>query len=227
MTVLIINTLLKKKLMGDPKTIKAYVCYGLIPIVLHIYLSLISGLFKYGQIDHWPYIPLINPLEISAIFAILMLGVWFNLCANYKTYRDSNNIKQPISNFAFWVMIVFSFLWANSMILRCLSQWLNVQWTLGHLWNSKIIQATLSLIWAFAGVLLISIGHRFAQRKTWFTGMIIQLAVVIKLFLVDNMELEGLLRAAAFIIIALLMLFIGYLAPLPPKTHKTDQSYDE
>lgn len=227
MTVLIINTLLKKKLMGDPKTIKAYVCYGLIPIVLHIYLSLISGLFKYGQIDHWPYIPLINPLEISAIFAILMLGVWFNLCANYKTYRDSNNIKQPISNFAFWVMIVFSFLWANSMILRCLSQWLNVQWTLGHLWNSKIIQATLSLIWAFAGVLLISIGHRFAQRKTWFTGMIIQLAVVIKLFLVDSMELEGLLRAAAFIIIALLMLFIGYLAPLPPKTHKTDQSYDE
>ena len=84
---------------------------------------------------------------------------------------------------------------------------------------------TASLLWMLTAVILIMIGHRASLRKIWFTGQLIQIIVVIKLIFVDIREIDGLLRAFAFIGVALLMLLIGYLAPLPPK--QNDESLVE
>uniref|UniRef100_UPI0013D3855C DUF2339 domain-containing protein n=1 Tax=Escherichia coli TaxID=562 RepID=UPI0013D3855C len=54
--------------------------------------------------------------------------------------------------------------------------------------------------------------------------------VIAKLFLVDIYGQDGLSRAISFIVVAVLILVVGYFSPLPPKTaqHKvTNEVEDE
>lgn len=219
--VLLFYLLVKKRLLTHFAISKTYWLIGLAPIIIYLFVKLFIFIFYSGQIINWPYIPIFNPLELSAIFALLMIRIWIKFSAYFIQFDDQkislSNINQKLPNFATILLIVMACLWTNSMILRCLSQWLDIPWSFYQLWNSKIIQATISLIWTLVAVVLVTIGHRYQQRITWFTGVTLQTIVVIKLILIDSIELEGLLKAFAFIAIAILMLIIGYLAPLPPK----------
>lgn len=229
--ILIFYLLLKKRIITNADTFKSYWLIGLAPIIIYITYLLISGISMDGIIAHWPYLPLINPLEASVIFALCMITIWLKLAINYSQFDRPNanllNLKISLPNSVLIPLIILSLLWTNSIIIRSLSQWLHINWSWYSLWHSKLTQATLSLIWTLIAVLLVTIGHRYLQRKTWFTGVIVQILVVIKLMCVDSMELDGLLRAFAFIIIAILMLIIGYLAPLPPKNNIDIGSIDK
>jgi uncharacterized membrane protein len=57
---------------------------------------------------------------------------------------------------------------------------------------------------------------RRAIRPLWMVGAFLLAVVVGKLFLVDLGALSGLPRVVAFLGVGVLLLLIGYLAPLPP-----------
>jgi uncharacterized membrane protein len=59
--------------------------------------------------------------------------------------------------------------------------------------------------------------HRRGLRVLWFSGAGLMAVVVIKLFLVDLAKVGGVERIVSFIAVGVLMLVIGYFAPLPPK----------
>lgn len=229
--ILIFYLLLKKRIITNTDTFRSYWLIGLAPIIIYIIYLLITGISMDGIIAHWPYLPLINPLEASVICALCMITIWLKLAINYPQFDRPNanllNFKTSLPNSVLIPLIILSLLWTNSIIIRSLSQWLHINWSWYSLWQSKLTQATLSLIWTFIAVVLVTTGHRYLQRKTWFTGVIVQIVIVIKLMCVDSMELDGLLRAFAFIIIAILMLIIGYLAPLPPKNNIAIGSIDK
>ncbi|RKS85043.1 putative membrane protein [Orbus hercynius] len=198
---------------------KLYWQIALLPPVLYLLYTLLVSLTSSGQIINWTYLPLFNPLDESTAFALLMLSVW-----RYQTIK-SFQPPRPISLKRFSLLTLFllaglTFLWGNSIIIRTLSQWLNISWLFYTLWHNHIIQVVLSLVWTLTALILIAIAHRYAMRKLWFAGVILQAWVVIKLALVDSVELDGLMRAFVFIGVALLMLIIGYLAPLPPKQNR-------
>lgn len=219
--VLLFYMLVKRRIITTPYLAKTYWLIGLTPIILYLVYQLLIGIFMNGKINNWYYIPFINPLEISAIFALMMLGVWLKLAENHLRINSQStnmaNLSASLPNIILILLTLLTFLWANSLVLRCLSQWFNIDWSFYFLWHSNIVQATLSLIWTLIAVALVTTGHRYSNRKLWYTGVFIQLIVVIKLIFVDSVELDGLLRAFAFIGVALLMLLIGYLAPVPPK----------
>lgn len=179
-----------------------------------------------GQIIYWNYVPIINPLEESAIFALMMFSVWLKLAINHlqlnSRIMNLANFKIPLPNMVLVPLIVLTFFWGNSIVLRCLSQIFDISWTANSLWHNNIVQMTASLLWMLTAVILVTIGHRYSLRKIWYSGEFIQVIVIIKLIFVDIRELDGLLRAFAFIGVALLMLLIGYLAPLPPKLKNDD-----
>lgn len=192
---------------------------GLFPIVLDLLYQLLTGLFYSGKIIYWTYIPFINPLEEVAIFAIMMLVVWLN---KFRVLMSTNYLQNTIKrkDFTFFVMVFITgliLLWANSIMLRSLSEWLDVTWSFYDLWKNQIIQVVLSLVWTLIAVIFVTLAHYNSHRIIWFIGVFIQLLIVIKLVFVDSVELEGLMKASVFIGVALLMLVIGYLAPLPPK----------
>lgn len=226
---LLFYILIKRQYITSFLLIKSYWLVGLLPLVGYMVYYLIMGIGMNGQIIYWPYIPIINPLEESAIFSLIMLCVWLKLSMGYLQIENKTtnftNFKIPLPNLIVVLLMTLTFLWFNSIVLRCLSQAFDITWSSYILWHNNIVQMTASLVWMLTAVILIMIGHRASLRKIWFIGQLIQIIVVIKLIFVDIREIDGLLRAFAFIGVALLMLLIGYLAPLPPK--QNDESLVE
>ncbi len=226
---LLFYILIKRQYITSFTLIKSYWSIGLLPLISYMALYLIVGLGMSGQIIYWPYIPIINPLDESAIFSLIMFCVWLKLAMNYWQIENKTtnlaNFKIPLPNLIVILLLTLTFLWANSIVLRCLSQTFDISWSTFNLWHNNIVQMTLSLLWMLSAVILIAIGHRYSLRKIWFCGQLMQMIVIIKLIFVDIREIDGLLRAFAFIGVALLMLLIGYFAPLPPK--QNDESVVE
>jgi len=189
---------------------------GLLPLGLYLLFQLVTGLYSNGKIIYWTYVPFINPLEETAAFAIMIVAVWLNKLVTSQTQPYQ---AQAIKSLQLTRLLVITlvFLWVNSIILRSLSEWLDIPWSFYSLWHNNIVQVVLSLTWTVISVVLVAVAHRYLLRYIWFIGAILQAIVVIKLVLVDSIELDGLMRAFVFIGVALLMLVIGYLAPLPPK----------
>ena len=219
--ILLFYFLIKRQYITSFLLVKSYWTIGLLPLIGYIVYYLITGLSMSGQIIYWSYIPIINPLEESAIFSLLMFSVWIKLMPNYVQFDDkttnSGILNIPLPNLILVSLMTLTFLWGNSVVLRCLSQIFDITWNAYTLWHNNIVQMTASLLWMLSAVILIAIGHRYSLRKIWYSGQLIQITVIIKLIFVDIQETDGLLRAFAFIGVALLMLLIGYLAPIPPK----------
>lgn len=66
------------------------------------------------------------------------------------------------------------------------------------------------------------IGARRAQRRLWFVGAGLLSLVVLKLFVIDLSGAGSIGRIISFLVVGLLMLVIGFFAPLPPQS--TDES---
>ena len=78
------------------------------------------------------------------------------------------------------------------------------------------LQAALTLTWTATALPLMVIACRRSIRPLWMTGAALLAFVVVKLFLLDLAALSGLPRVVAFMGVGVLLLLIGYLAPLPP-----------
>ena len=60
------------------------------------------------------------------------------------------------------------------------------------------------------------VGVRLARRTVWVAGASLMAAVVVKLFLIDLGDQNTLGRVVSFIVVGVLLLIVGYLAPVPP-----------
>ena len=64
------------------------------------------------------------------------------------------------------------------------------------------------------------VATRLRLRALWIVGAGLMGVVVLKLFLVDLSNVGGVERIVSFIGVGVLMLLIGYLSPVPPKTQE-------
>jgi uncharacterized membrane protein len=60
-------------------------------------------------------------------------------------------------------------------------------------------------------------GHRRRLRAQWIAGAGLIALVVAKLFFVELLNAAGWARVVSFIGVGVLLLIIGYIAPLPPR----------
>ena len=82
---------------------------------------------------------------------------------------------------------------------------------------SNLVQTSLSIVWSVLAIGLMLLGNRRLQRAIWIVGAILMAGVVAKLFLVELSATGSLERIVSFIVVGLLLLLVGYFAPLPPK----------
>ena len=78
------------------------------------------------------------------------------------------------------------------------------------------MQAALTLTWTATALPLMLVAGKRAIRPLWMVGAGLLAVVVVKLFAMDLGALSGLSRVVAFLGVGVLLLVIGYLAPLPP-----------
>jgi uncharacterized membrane protein len=79
------------------------------------------------------------------------------------------------------------------------------------------VQTGYAILWTLLALSLMVLAHRRAQRPLWLVGAGLLGLVVVKLLLIDLSNAGGAERIIAFIVVGVLMLVVGYFAPLPPK----------
>lgn len=197
---------------------RTYWLWGLLPVLpLSLFLLIVGNMLD-GQMPDSLYIPLINPLEEAALFALLMLGVW-----RHHASRILNHSLQP-ARIAVFALAAW---WANGLLLRTLAEIGDLRWQWDALWDSRLVQTSFAFAWTLAALAAMLFAVRRSSREVWFGGATLLGIVIAKLFLVDSARGGGLARAIAFIGVALLILAIGYFAPLPPKREAPETTNKE
>jgi len=106
--------------------------------------------------------------------------------------------------------------WVNSIVLRSLHHWLGIPYIAHELFNSIAVQAGFSLLWTLTAMAAMVYATRKMDRKPWFVGAALLAVVVGKLFLLDLANSGTVARIVSFLGVGVLLMIIGYVAPVPP-----------
>lgn len=172
----------------------------------------LANIVSSGAAEPLPYVPLINPLELGLLFALFGVYVWSRSALAQLTVRQdyAGHVTQLIvgvSLFAFF----------TALVNRTAHHWGGVPFELDLLLASMQVQAGLSIVWTLMALSLMIGGHLRHRREVWLIGAALIAVVVAKLFFVELSNRGGLARIVSFIGVGILLLVVGYFAPLPPK----------
>ncbi len=198
---------LRARLLGwlEVDTLLKHSAYILVPITF--IWSLSANFSLDGQLLG-VYLPLLNPLDLTLISILLYQSyVALKVDSNYRTI----------------VLVACglgAFVTVSSMLVRGFtSVWGTPTWEQGA-WSVSMVQTGLTILWTVIAMVLMFLANKKAIRLVWFAGIALLTIVVAKLVLIDMSNTSAVLRVVSFIGAGLLMLVIGYLAPLPPKVAK-------
>jgi uncharacterized membrane protein len=193
---------------------RAYLVVGAVPLLAALVLwTLVANAQGDGDPLPLPYLPLANPLDLTQALALVAGATWVA-----QIRRDDEALARAMSPpAAAAVFAVLIFFWVNAVVLRTIHFWFDIPYTLAALWRSMLVQATLSLLWTMIALAAMLIANRRGWRAVWLTGAALLALVVVKLFGVDLGHSGTVERIVSFIGVGLLLLLIGYLAPVPPR----------
>jgi uncharacterized membrane protein len=192
----------------------AYRLYGATPlaVALCIWIVVINS-SSTGDPAWLPYIPLLNPLDVSVALAIAALAMWWSALEPAQ--------RVSLWQFDFRVLIAVAagivFLWLNAALIRTLHHIWGAPITLDGIVHSTFVQSALSIFWGVLGFAAMMAAAKQRWRYVWMVGVGLMGVVVVKLFLVDLSSIGTVARIASFLSVGLLLLITGYFAPLPPK----------
>ncbi len=186
-------------------------CVGVLLLVLATWATV---LFFVSSADPSPvpYLPVLNPLSLLVATLLAVSLRWKRLAVSLEKLWFQDLVKGS------WVpaLAVFGIVAVTMEAARTVHHWLDVEWELEALATSTTLQASLSLIWAAVGLGGMVAGVRLAHRLVWMAGVSLMAVVVVKLFLVDLSNLTAVARVVSFLGVGILLLIVGYLAPVPP-----------
>jgi uncharacterized membrane protein len=190
---------------------ETYLSLATTPIVLYVIAwTWISNLISDGNAAPLPYLPLINPLELAHVAAMLGILLWYNV-------RFQN--QEKLSNLIIALIGSTLFMLVTGMVMRTCHHWGDIPWHTGTLLSSTLVQTSLSIVWGSLAIALMVSVKKHKQRWVWLTGAFLMAIVIVKLFLVELSAHGSLGRIVSFIVVGMLLLLVGYFAPLPPKEH--------
>ncbi|MBS7841201.1 DUF2339 domain-containing protein [Pseudomonas fluorescens] len=169
----------------------------------------LANSFSDGTANPLPYVPLLNPLDLGLLFALLGVYLWSRSVAPQRGPR-AELIAQGVAG-------VSLFAFFTALVMRTAHHWGGVPFHLDALLASMLVQAGLSIVWTLIALGLMIGGHLRHRREVWLIGAVLIAVVVAKLFFVELSNRGGLARIVSFIGVGGLLLVVGYFAPLPPK----------
>ena len=193
---------------------RAYLWIGVAPLAAFLWAwTLYANFSNDGDPAPLPYLPLVNPLDIAQMLGFTVLVLW------WRALRDhAFDAASPAR--AAWPAALLGaagFVFLNGVLLRTLHHWAEIPYRLHAMLRSDLVQTSLSIFWTVLALAAMLFATRRALRSLWFTGAALMAVVVVKLFLVELAKMGGVERIVSFIAVGILMLVIGYVAPIPPK----------
>ena len=176
---------------------------------------MLMSLHSSGNAAPLPYIPLLNPLDITLAGVLLLLLLWQRAVGGF--FNKLNTVK-PI------LAAIMGFALLNGMLLRTLHHWAGTPFEWTSIFSNSTVQMAFTILWALTAFVLMLLAHKKGQRQIWIVGAGLMGLVVAKLFLLDLAQHGSVERIVSFIGAGVMLLVMGYFAPLPPaKTNKTEE----
>jgi uncharacterized membrane protein len=170
----------------------------------------VRGLIDEGNPAPLPYIPVINPIELAMIGFLVLLALWYRQAEREGSALMSVELRARALALAGLALL-------TSVTLRSVHFLGGVSWD-ESLTVSPLAQAALSIVWTLAGIAAMLIGKKRGSRAVWFGGAALMAAVLVKLLLIDRQYLHDLPAIIGVLVVGLLLVAVGYFAPVPPKT---------
>ncbi len=165
-----------------------------------------------------PYLPLLNPLELTELAILLLAAIRLT---RHASSEPSNPTHLALSGHCPpKLLAVLFFLWLNTVTARTIHVFSNIPYTFSALFDAAVFQAAIAALWSILAMAMTILGARKAQRSLWLAGAMLLAMVVLKLFLIDLSGAGTIGRIVSFLVVGVLMLIIGFFAPLPPKTQE-------
>ena len=203
---------------------RAYLWRAAAPLALGVALgSLLVAIHSNGNARPLPYIPLLNPTDLSVALGLAACALWLMRIrtGTLDTPAIARHPRLPMA------LVAFAFVAINTVWLRVAHQYAGVRWDAQSLFESFLVQAGYSILWTLLALGLMVVAHRRLMRAAWMLGAVLLGATVIKLFVIDLSNRGGSERIFVFIAVGLLMLVVGYFAPIPPARAGTEKSLPE
>ena len=175
--------------------------------ILGLLWSLSSWINHPGDPSPLPYLPLLNPLDLTQVAILAALLAW------WRAMPQQDETPWPHGAM---VVAVLGFGWLNAVVVRSVHHWGDIPFAFQPLWHSILVQSALSLLWSVSALALMLFATRRAIRWQWSVGATLLGMVVLKLFVVDMANTGTVARIVSFIGVGVLLLLIGYIAPVPP-----------
>jgi uncharacterized membrane protein len=197
----------------------AYLILSALPVVVYLIGWVwVSNLISPGNASPLPYVPIVNPLEIAHLAALFGVFLWFWPLREHTSLRKS-------SMFFISITMATGLAMLTGIVARTCHHWGAVAWDSEDMLASQLFQTSLSVVWGIVAITTMIIGNRRQHRWVWMVGAGLIAVVVAKLFLVELAAHGSLARIVSFIVVGMLLLVVGYFAPLPP--HRANEQTDE
>ena len=196
-------------LAANRETYLRFCCGGVLAALVVATLALNAA--SPGDAAPLPYVPLLNPLELASVLNCVVLLHWL---AELGRSAPSLGIEM---RHRVTLAALFGLFLLTAAVARTVHHWAGVPFTLVDLTASTVFQTSLSIVWGAAAFAAMLSGARGERRTAWLAGATLMGVVVGKLFLVDLGNSGTLERIVSFLGVGLLLLIVGYFAPVPPR----------
>lgn len=192
---------------------RSYAWLAAAPLAAGVFAgSVLVAIVSRGNTAPLPYIPLLNPTDLSVALALGALTLWL-LRLRSSDLQVASGLETNAPKAA---LFLAAFIAINTVWLRVAHHFAGVEWDASALFESFLVQTGYAILWTLLALGLMVLAHRRAQRPLWMLGAGLLGLTLAKLFLIDLSNAGGTERIVAFIAVGVLMLVVGYLAPLPP-----------
>ncbi|MBX3670390.1 MAG: DUF2339 domain-containing protein [Rhodocyclaceae bacterium] len=187
----------------------AYLDLGCLPIAVFLPAWAIWANINYdGTAAPLPYFPIANPLDLALAAALITPMLWS------AERRQAGPAGARAAHHG--LLALAGLITLNGVLLRSFHHWLPVAYEAHALFASSAVEAGIAVLWTTLGCLLMFAATRRRARKVWLGGAALLAATVLKLLLIDLQNSGTVARIVAFMGVGIVMLVIGYVAPVPP-----------
>ena len=192
---------------------RAYLWLAAAPLAFAVALAcLLVAVHSDGNAKPLPYVPLLNPTDLAIALGLGACAIWLT------RIRKSELAVPAMARDTRWLLALaaIGFVTINTVWLRVVHHYAGIPWDGSRLFASFLVQAGYSILWTLLALGLMVGSHRRGLRAAWMLGAGLLGVTVLKLFIIDLSNRGGSERIFVFIAVGILMLVVGYFAPMPP-----------
>ncbi len=220
-TLIVGGTLRCQRVLRWPLKVhrRVYALNGAGTVLAALSIAVLVALFvSDGDPVPLKYLPVLNPLGLATALLVAVALMWRGVAAA----EGGEELKALAGQSWAPTFAAGGTVFVTMELVRTVHHWGDVPFDTRSMFDSTALQASLSIAWTLIALSAMVVGVRRIRRPVWVAGASFMAVVVVKLFLIDfrNQETAG--RVVSFIAVGILLLIVGYLAPVPPADSSAD-----